>query len=535
MSVKSVIEIDVLDEKFQTFAKEFEKIKKALAQMPSDWSKANSSGIKSVQGVGKSLQDAKKKQDDFNKSIKDGEQALKNIATITGNIARNMANTAFSIGKFLAVGGAVSGFGLGALASTVGNQRRTAQGLGITTGQLRSADVYGSRYIDPYQTLGNLANIQTDFRQQYLLNPFGLGNTAGKNASELLPDVLRKSRDLYKQFGGQQAPLEALGVTKVVDYESLRRLAGLEEKEFKEFIDNLKQGNKQFATLDKLDKAWQDFWVKLNETTKTLQVTLIEGLESLPEPLGKLSESIADTIKSFLSNENLKIWLKELGEGIKNFATYIQSPAFKQNITDFFNVINTLVTSTVKFAKWLGIIDQSQPEKDKEFNKTYYGNANEGRKNLSLAERNFNPGNLRYAGQTGAELGEGGFAKFKNNAEGIKALENQLKLYATGKSQSAGYKKLDTIEDIMRIYAPANENDTQAYIKNLEKMTGHTRSEHLNFNDPNVLAPLITAISQIESGKKNLSVQEVKIVIQNPAGADVNVSANSIQTPRGVN
>jgi len=66
-------------------------------------------------------------------------------------------------------------------------------------------------------------------------------------------------------------------------------------------------------------------------------------------------------------------------------------------------------------------------------------------------------------------------------------------------------------------------------------MTGHTRSEHLNFNDPNVLAPLITAISQIESGKKNLSVQEVKIVIQNPAGADVNVSANSIQTPRGVN
>ena len=33
MATKSVIEIDVLDEKFQTFAKEFEKIKKSLANL----------------------------------------------------------------------------------------------------------------------------------------------------------------------------------------------------------------------------------------------------------------------------------------------------------------------------------------------------------------------------------------------------------------------------------------------------------------------------------------------------------------------
>jgi len=535
MATKSVIEIDVLDDKFQAFAKEFEKIKKALAQMPTDWGKANTSGIKSIQGVGKSLQDAKKKQDDFNKSIKDGEQALKNMAGITANIARNMANTAISFAKFITLGAIGGGFGLGALASATSGQRRTAQGLGITTGQLRSAEVYGGRYINPLQTLGNLADIQSDITKRYLLNPFGLGQTQGKNAAELLPDTLTKGRQLFKQFGGEKSILDATGVTKVIDYETLRILGNLEEKEFKEFIENLKKGNQQFATFDKIDKAWQDFWVKLGETSQKLQVALIDGLDALPKPLGKLSDAIADAIKIFLSNPNLKTWLEDFGKGIKSFATYLTTPQFKQNINDFFATINALVTSTVKFAKWLGIIDKSPSEKNDEFNKIYYGNANEGRKNLTLAERNFNPGNLRYVGQAGAELGEGGFAKFKNNAEGFKALENQLKLYATGQSKSAGYKKLDTIEDIIKLYAPASENDTQAYIKNLEEITGNKRSEHLNFNDPNVLAPLMTAISQIESGKRNFSVQEVKVIIENKTGNDIFTSSQQLQTPRGAN
>lgn len=356
MATKSVIEIDVLDDKFQAFAKEFEKIKKALASMPADWSKANSSGIKSIQGVGKSLQEAKKRQDDFNKSVRDGEQVLKNVANITASIARNMANTAISFGKFLTFGAIGGGFGLGALASATSTQRRTAQGLGITTGQLRSAEVYGSRYFNPLQTLGNLADIQSDITKQYLLSPLGLGNVQGKNAAEILPDTLSKARNLFKQFGGQRAPLESLGVTQIVDYESLRRLAGLEEKEFREFIENLKKGNKEFETFDKLDKTWQDFSVKLKESGQKIQTVLIEGLANLVDPLNNLSGSIAEAIKVFLNNPNLKDWINQFGESIRNFAKYLATPEFKQDIQDFMQGIRELASTIVEVLRFLGVI-----------------------------------------------------------------------------------------------------------------------------------------------------------------------------------
>ena len=43
MATKSVIEIDILDEKFQAFQKAFEKYQQALKAMPADWNKVNSS------------------------------------------------------------------------------------------------------------------------------------------------------------------------------------------------------------------------------------------------------------------------------------------------------------------------------------------------------------------------------------------------------------------------------------------------------------------------------------------------------------
>ena len=351
MATKSVIEIDVLDEKFQTFAKEFEKLKKSLASFPSDWNKSNIAGIKSAQTIGKGLDDAKKKQDNFNKSIKDGGEALKKVASITANIARDMANAAFSIGKFFAFGSLTAGFGLGALASSVSDKRRTAQGLGITTGELRSAETYGSRYIDPLQVLGKLADIKSDVRQQYKLGVLGVNNIQGKNPAELLPETLTKARDLFKQFGGQKSPLESLGVTDIIDYESLRRLAGLSKEEFQDFIDNLKKGNQQFKTFDKLDKAWQDFWVKLNETSQKLQITLIDILAKLPEPLSKLSEAVAEAIKTFLSHPELQKWLDDLVIGIKNFATYLVSGGLKKDIDKFWTTLEEVRITLEQFAR----------------------------------------------------------------------------------------------------------------------------------------------------------------------------------------
>ena len=78
MTVKSVIEIDVLDEKFKAFSASFEKYKKSVEDHSKKWKEVN-----------KALEEAEKRQKAFNKSIQDGGVALKNAVSVTASISNS--------------------------------------------------------------------------------------------------------------------------------------------------------------------------------------------------------------------------------------------------------------------------------------------------------------------------------------------------------------------------------------------------------------------------------------------------------------
>ena len=78
----------------------------------------------------------------------------------------------------------------------------------------------------------------------------------------------------------------------------------------------------------------------------------------------------------------------------------------------------------------------------------------------SLADRNNNPGNLIFANQKGATVGEKGFAKFSTPQDGYNAVINQVKI-----DQMRGY----TIKEFISKYAPPKENNTELYIKTITK------------------------------------------------------------------
>lgn len=73
-----------------------------------------------------------------------------------------------------------------------------------------------------------------------------------------------------------------------------------------------------------------------------------------------------------------------------------------------------------------------------------------------LAALNNNPGNLRFAHQSGATPGIGGFARFESPEAGYQALINQIQLDA-----GRGY----TLGQYITKYAPPSENDTPLYIE----------------------------------------------------------------------
>ncbi len=116
--------------------------------------------------------------------------------------------------------------------------------------------------------------------------------------------------------------------------------------------------------------------------------------------------------------------------------------------------------------------------------------------------RNNNPGNLRFAGQSGAMNDGSGFAAFDSPLEGLIALKNQLMRYFTGKTFG---RKLQTIRDIISHYAPKNENDTDAYIQAVAAMMHISPDAALNLQNPQMMQALMNSIVQYENGKNPYS------------------------------
>lgn len=111
----------------------------------------------------------------------------------------------------------------------------------------------------------------------------------------------------------------------------------------------------------------------------------------------------------------------------------------------------------------------------------------------TLADRNNNPGNLKFVGQSGATMGENGFAKFNTPEDGFRALMDQVAL-----DQSRGL----TLQQFVEKYAPATENNTNVYVQQMSQWLGANPNMRLSDLDINKIAE---NIARKESGTQIVS------------------------------
>lgn len=120
----------------------------------------------------------------------------------------------------------------------------------------------------------------------------------------------------------------------------------------------------------------------------------------------------------------------------------------------------------------------------------------------SRGERNNNPLNMNYVGQRNSVLEDGKgarFAKFNTPYDGLSATVNQLLRYYDGKTTG---KKLQTVEDIIKTWAPSSDNnDTDGYINRVANELKVLPSQILDLRDPDVMKALMHAMSKVEIGK----------------------------------
>ena len=102
---------------------------------------------------------------------------------------------------------------------------------------------------------------------------------------------------------------------------------------------------------------------------------------------------------------------------------------------------------------------------------------------MTRAQRNNNPGNLRFAGQREAiGFDDDEFARFPNAPAGWRALVRQIEL---------DQKRGDSIEKFIAEYAPACENDVKAYTTFITKGLNATITDELSRYSPYAIAGLI--------------------------------------------
>ena len=91
------------------------------------------------------------------------------------------------------------------------------------------------------------------------------------------------------------------------------------------------------------------------------------------------------------------------------------------------------------------------------------------------------------------------FEEFESMEYGVRAGFKILRNYISGYGGLT--HKVNTIEKIVRRWAPESENDTLAYINKVAKDTGIHPNEIVSFSDRNKMIAIVDAMISVECGQ----------------------------------
>ena len=266
----------------------------------------------------------------------------------------------------------------------------------------------------------------------------------------------------------------------------------------------------------KAEQTWIKAQQRLEKLTRELVIKVLPSLERLAESFVKMAEVIIPPLSQAVEifaelDEKTEGWGTSLLLALATLRL-LGGSAVIGGIASLSATMAGLAAGAASLAAPLGFLlysgglNKGEDEALREIQgDNYMGPTTANKKGGTVAERHKNPGNLVFAGQRGATKGETvaghTFAKFQSTEEGVAALYRQLQLY-----QKRG---IDTLTEIMGVYAPEGANSTEAYIKALSKTTGLDPNQQLNFGDPATAAAMIRGISQHEAGRSYLNDQQI--------------------------
>lgn len=380
MVAKSIVDIDVNDDKFVAFMERFREYQSALDDLPEAWRVAavgigeSSKQTEKAKGETKelgaefnavaeailtinsgidrlntNLEDSKKKQDEFNKSTRSAKgflsDATKDAKSLAGHIKEATASLLSwggIVGIFTGVLGVGGLFGINRLAATTGAQRFTSLGLGTSIGALDSTSInYQKALGNPAGTLGAIRDSQMDLSKRWTFQAMGINNP-DQDPAKLLPQMIRNARDIFVQNGSTLQGAQAHGLTNFFTLDDLNRFKNMSDEEITAMEKRAQQDARMLQITDQQARQWQDFNVQLDYSSQSIRNTFVRGLGPLTPQLSKLSDALSGAIDTVLKSPELGKWIDGLARGIERFGNYLSSPEFTSDVLSFMDGVKRL-------------------------------------------------------------------------------------------------------------------------------------------------------------------------------------------------
>lgn len=391
MAAKSIVEIDVQDEKFQSFLEKFNEYQKALGELPEQWrgavhglgdaaketervrdgtegiTKAFADGVAALASVNDgldrlngNLEKATKTQTEFNKKSGGARnflnKASKDAKSLAGHIkdaTTSLLSWGTVLGLFSGLAGAGGLWGLNHLAGNASAQRFTAMGLGTTAGGLNSTAVDFQKALgNPVGTLGAIRDAQLDLSKRWQFRAMGVDNP-DRDPAELLPEMIKAARDIFVRNGSTRQGAEAYGLTNYFTLDDLNRFKKMSDEEIDAMAKQAQQDTRRLQLTDQQLRQWQDFNIQLDRSKVSIGNTFIRGLAPLAPVLGKLSDAFSDAIETVLKSPELGKWIDGLSDGIRRFGNYLASPEFQKDVEAFISGVERLGRVIGKVIDWI--------------------------------------------------------------------------------------------------------------------------------------------------------------------------------------
>lgn len=378
MAVKSIIEIDVQDDAFKAFVALFDKYQTALKKLPGAWNESGKAadGLSfSLSKVGDKIQGnvnliskQTEEQRKLQRQIEASNRAWAEFGRNTVRIGATIKDISLNILKMGAVSGLFTGagglFGMMSLASGAAATRRSAGELGVTSGQLRAANITYERMGNAGSMLETIANIKEDDTRRYLLTEMlGISqrDVEQKSAADLLPDVYSAIQRRYNDpnivppgLRGSQAHLEAVGILPFTGSVGTARLiGGTSTQELDQLAGRYRSRTGELTTTDAAGERFATFIEQIKAAGTALETTLQNRLVGLSEPISRLVRAFTNLARSGIESPQFEQGIKSFAEYIEDFGSWVGSEEGKQAFSDFIDNVTEVVAGLGRMAAWL--------------------------------------------------------------------------------------------------------------------------------------------------------------------------------------